>query len=180
MNNNNKIQEELLLLVNNAIINALLEDAIFSVTDEKGNIIFANPRFAEISKYPVEELLGQNHRILKSGDQPQKLFTDMWASISSGKVWRGEIKNKAKDGSFYWVEAIVFPIVGNDGKINSYASVRTVINERKEYEENAKKHLRELEQMNKFIVDRELRMVELKKEIKRLEGELAEAGSPKI
>ena len=84
--------------VYSAIIEALSENAIFSLTDEKGDIVFVNNKFIEISQYAVDELLGQNHRILKSGHQPQEIFVDLWATISRGKIWRGEIKNRAKDG----------------------------------------------------------------------------------
>lgn len=172
--NDEIVQEAMVPYVKNALVSAIMKDEIFSVTDDKGTIIFANPKFAEISKYPASELVGQNHRILKSGEQPDELFADMWSTISTGKVWRGEIKNRAKDGSFYWVDAMVFPIFDLDGGIKNYASVRTLINDKKEAEEKLKEHLKELERMNKFAVDRELRMVELKREIKKLEIELEE------
>ncbi|MBI5077796.1 MAG: PAS domain S-box protein [Candidatus Yonathbacteria bacterium] len=158
-----------------AIIGALAEDSIFSVTDEKGDIIFVNQKFIEISQYGIDELIGQNHRILKSGHQPQEMFVEMWATISRGKMWRGEIKNRAKDGSYYWVDATVVPILGEDGKIKNYAALRIVINDKKELEEKHKKHIEELEKMNKLTVDRELKMIELKKEIKTLKEELAKA-----
>lgn len=158
-----------------AIIEALSENAIFSVTDEKGNIIYANQKFLEISQYSLPELLGQNHRMLKSGHQPQEVFIDLWATISSGKIWHGEIKNRAKDGSYYWVDATIVPILGSNGKPKNYAALRTLINDKKNLEEKDKKHLLDLERMNKFVVDRELRMVELKKEIKTLEEELSTA-----
>ncbi len=82
------------------LLAALNEVAIVSVADKKGNIIFVNDKFVEVAKYSRQELLGQNHRILKSGHQPESMFVDLWATISSGKIWRGEIKNKAKDGSY--------------------------------------------------------------------------------
>lgn len=173
INNNNLKQLELSSDVYRAIVDALSANAIFSVTDEKGDIVYANEKFVEISKYPLEELLGQNHRILKSGHQPQEIFVDMWKTISSGKIWRGEVKNRTKDGSYYWVDATIVPIFGADGKIKNYAALRTIINEKKQIEEKSHEHLVELEKMNRFVVDRELKMIELKGEIKRLEEELA-------
>ncbi|MEK7148531.1 MAG: PAS domain-containing protein [Patescibacteria group bacterium] len=159
--------------VYSAIIEALSENAIFSLTDEKGDIVFVNNKFIEISQYAVDELLGQNHRILKSGHQPQEIFVDLWATISRGKIWRGEIKNRAKDGSYYWVDATIVPIPGPDGKPKNYAALRTIINDKKEIEAKNKKYVEDLEKINKFTVDRELKMIELKKEIKKLEEKLA-------
>lgn len=165
-------QVELSPDVYRAIIDAMSQNAIFSVTDEKGDIVYANKKFIEISKYPLSELIGQNHRILKSGHQPQELFVDLWKTISSGKIWRGEVKNRAKDGSYYWVDATIVPIFGRDGKITNYAALRTIINEKKEIEEKNDQHLAELEKMNRFTVDRELRMIDLKKKIATLEAAL--------
>lgn len=76
--------------------------AIVSKTDLKGNITYVNDEFLKWSKYTKEELMGKNHRILKSGEQDDAIFVEMWKTISSGKIFRGEVKNKAKDGSFYW------------------------------------------------------------------------------
>ncbi|WP_339703353.1 response regulator [Algoriphagus aquimarinus] len=105
-------------------INALNQAAIVSITDANGDIIYINDKFCAISKYSREELLGKNHRILKSGKQPDGLFTGMWKSISLGKIWKGEIVNKAKDGTFYWVDTTITPFKGIDGKIEKYVSIR--------------------------------------------------------
>lgn len=171
-NNINQKQIELSPDIYWAVIDALSQSAIFSVTDEKGDIIFANQKFIDVSKYSLEELLGQNHRILKSGHQPQEIFVDMWATISSGKIWRGEIKNRAKDGSYYWVDAMIVPIPGLDGKPQNYAALRIIINDKKDIEEKNKKHLEEFEKISKLTVGRELKMIELKKEIKTLKEDL--------
>jgi len=173
INNDNLKQIELTGDVYRAIIDALSSNAIFSVTDEKGDIVYANDKFVEISKYPLEELIGQNHRILKSGHQPQEIFADLWTTISSGKIWRGEVKNRAKDGSYYWVDATIVPVFNKDGKIINYAALRTVIDDRKLIEEKERAHFEELEKMNKFVVDRELKMIELKEEIAKLNEALA-------
>lgn len=118
-----------------ALLNSLNSTALVSMTDEKGNIVYANEKFVEISKYSLPELIGQNHRILKSGHQRDTLFADLWQNISSGKIWRGEIKNRAKDGSYYWVDTSIAPVLGKDGKPERYISVRFLITDKKEAEE---------------------------------------------
>lgn len=119
----------------NALISALDQTALVSMTDAKGHIVYVNNKFIEISKYSLKELLGQNHRILKSGHQPDQLFDELWATISSGKVWRGEIKNKAKDGTFYWVDTSIAPIMGAGGHPERYISVRFLITDKKDREQ---------------------------------------------
>lgn len=103
------------------------EAAIISITDAEGNIVYVNKSFCDISKYSPNELLGQNHRILKSGFHPPEFYKVIWGAISSGKTWRGEIKNRAKDGSFYWVRTIIKPILNSDGKPELFASLRVDI-----------------------------------------------------
>jgi len=128
------------------IINSI---AIVSKTDLKGNITYVNEEFLKWSKYSKEEVMGKNHRILKSGDQEDQIFVDMWKTISSGKIFRGEIKNKAKDGSFYWVDAIVAPVLDENGKPKEYIAQRFVINDKKEQEEKMAKMLAELQNKKK-------------------------------
>lgn len=111
------------------------ESSIIAITDKDGSITYANKMFCELSKYSLEELLGQNHRILKSGYHPPEFYEEMWKVISKGKVWRGVIKNKAKDGSYYWVKTVIVPILGDDGKPESYVSIRTDITEQLEIRE---------------------------------------------
>lgn len=111
---------------------ALDEHNIVSVSDLDGNIIEINTKFCETSQYTRDELLGQNHRLLKSGQHPDAFYDELWITISSGKVWHGEICNRRKDGSFYWVASTILPFVGEDGLPIRYVSVRTDITAIKE------------------------------------------------
>jgi len=122
-------------------LEALGEHAITATTDIKGTIIHANANFSEISGYSNTELIGQNHRILNSGHHPTSFFKEMYRTIASGKTWRGEIKNRAKDGSFYWVDTTVSPLKDSRGKIYRYISIRTVCTRRKHSEEVLKRNL---------------------------------------
>ncbi len=149
-------------------LKALNETALVSMTDDKGNIIYANEKFVQVAKYSLDELVGQNHRILKSGHQPDAMFVELWNTISSGKLWRGEIKNRAKDGSYYWVDTSIAPVLNQVGKPERYIAVRFLITERKKLEEEIQKQVQGLEDMNKVMVGRELRMIELKEQIREL------------
>ncbi|AIF82928.1 PAS domain S-box [Candidatus Nitrososphaera evergladensis SR1] len=115
--------------------NALDATAIVAVTDRDGTITKVNSRFAEISKYSEQELIGQNHRILKSGYHPPAFFENMWKTITSGQIWEGEIKNRAKDGSFYWVKTTIVPFLGDDGQPKQYIAIHSDITNLKNTEE---------------------------------------------
>jgi PAS domain S-box-containing protein len=114
---------------------AVNEAAIVSITDIKGDIVYVNEMFTRVSKYTAEELLGQNHRLINSGYHKKEFFRDMWQIITAGKPWRGDIKNKAKDGSYYWVDTVISPIIDQNGSIFQYLSIRNLITPQKENEE---------------------------------------------
>ena len=114
-----------------ALLRTINQHAIVSVANRAGSIVDVNDAFCAISGYDRDALLGQNHRIVNSGLQPKDFWIDMWRTIASGEPWRGEICNRAKDGSLYWVDSMIAPFVGADGVIEKYISIRTDISQRK-------------------------------------------------
>ncbi|MGC5327513.1 sensor domain-containing protein [Brevibacillus sp. SYSU BS000544] len=118
------------------------QSTIVAITDLSGVILYANDKFCEISKYTKEELIGENHRMLNSGYHDRSFFKNMWATISDGKIWSDELKNKAKDGSYYWVKTTIIPLLDKHGKPYQYISLRTDITKGKIVEEKYRESLR--------------------------------------
>ncbi|KIY20950.1 PAS domain S-box protein [Mesobacillus subterraneus] len=134
------------------ITDALNTSAIVAITDPKGNITYVNEKFVEISGYREDELLGQNHSILNSGLHSKDFFKGMWRTIGAGKVWKAEIRNKAKDGSYYWVDTTIVPFLNSQGKPYQYVSIRSDITQRKLAEASLKDSLKEVSDIN-FALD---------------------------
>ncbi|MDM5328728.1 PAS domain-containing protein [Neobacillus sp. CF12] len=125
---------------------ALDESSIVAITDSRGIITYVNEQFIHISKYTKDELIGQDHRILNSGYHSEEFFREMWRTIGTGKVWKGEIRNRAKDGSYYWVDTTIIPFLNDKGKPYQYLAIRYEITKRKRVEQ-------ELQKMMTTIID---------------------------
>lgn len=132
---------------------AIDEAAIVAITDNKGVITYVNKKFCAISKYSADELIGKTHKVINSGHHPKEFFVEMWKTIASGKVWEGEIRNRAKDGGHYWVHTTIVPFMGEDGRPEQYVAVRYEITERVQAQEQLRIHSRKLEISNRELQD---------------------------
>ena len=132
------------------ITNALNNTAMVAITDIHGSIIFANDKFCEISQYSRAELIGQNHRMISSGYHPRDFFVNMWKTIASDKIWQGEIKNRAKDDSFYWVNITIMPFIDERGEFYQYIAISQDITDLKN---NQVQLLRALRLKDEFLAN---------------------------
>ncbi|MEA3553492.1 MAG: PAS domain S-box protein, partial [Campylobacterota bacterium] len=134
LNNNleNIVEEQTVELHSN--IDIISKHVIYSRTNTKGTILEVSDAFCNISGYLKDELIGESHNIVKSSDTPSEVFNDMWTTINSGKEWKGEIKNKKKDGGYYWVYASILPEFDDQNNIKSYMAIRDDITSKKDFE----------------------------------------------
>ena len=155
---------------------ALDQHAIVSMTDLQGNITYANGKFTEISGYSQDELLGRNHRIVHSGVHGADFFAQMWQTITEGRVWRGEICNRSKSGTHYWVDATIVPLLDKDGLPEQYIAIRTDISVRKSMEATLAEQLRFVEVLLEatpaaiYLMDRQGRYLRFNKAFENLFG----------
>jgi two-component system CheB/CheR fusion protein len=152
---------------------ALDQSAIVATTDTTGKITYVNQKFCDVSKYSREELLGQDHRLVNSSYHPKEFIRNLWVTIANGRIWRGEIRNRAKDGSIYWVDTTIVPFLDARGKPYQYMAIRYEITDRKRSEDRLREQeaLARLGQMAAVVAH------EVKNPIAGIRGALQVIGS---
>ena len=142
---------------------ALDNSSNIAITDLKGIITYANENFCRICKYTSEELIGKDHRLINSGYHPKSYIEDMWATIASGKNWQGEFCNRAKDGTLYWVDTTIIPLMDDKGKPYQYLAIRVDISEKKRLEQQS---LQAHERLTFYIENSPLGFIEWDNQLK--------------
>ncbi|MBM4137637.1 MAG: PAS domain S-box protein, partial [Nitrospira sp.] len=145
--------------------------SLIMITDTHGIIEYINPMFIKVTGYSPEEIIGKNATEL--GMQSSAQQKQMWETIITGSIWRGEFYNSKKNGEFYWEAASISPVRNEEGIITHFIKVAEDITNKKKMEDEIKKRVKELEEFYQLAIGRELRMIELKNEIEELKGELS-------
>ena len=152
------------------MLKALDESTIVTITDKEGTLLYVNKLFCEISKYSEEELKGAKpHELLKSGFHPPEFYQDIWTTISSGRAWKGDVKNKAKDGTYFWTLTTIMPFLNEKGEPYKFIAIRRDITDRVKAEEDLKKSLEEIKK-NEILIQEQYKKL---KEVDRLKEEFS-------
>ncbi len=146
---------------------ALDRSSIVAITDEKGVITYVNDKFCELSQYSREEIIGKTHKVVNSGYHSREFFQNLWSTITQGKVWTREVKNRSKDGSYYWVYTTIVPFLNDAGKPYKYVAIRRDITARKKAEETLQKTVDELHLTSQKLRSKNYELAGTLKELKQ-------------